>query len=532
MRPTPSSLLVSLASVSSLALVAAGCGGGSGSRGGSTAAPATSGTAATTTGSSTSPGSTPAPAPAPVTALPLPSGPTGGPRPRGIDVSRYQGTIDWAAVAGSGVAFGIARVSDGLQSPDATFRRNWDAMKARGLVRGVYQYFRASQDPVQQADYLLAQVDAAGGFGPGDLPPVCDVETRDGMTAAQVVAQTDRWSARILQRTGMQALIYTSPGFWNPLGAPAHDDQNGLWVAHWGVSAPTVPSGWREWSFWQTSATGTVPGISGAVDTDLWNGSLEGLRAYAGARQAGFHRALAVNSTGRGYWTASVDGGVLAFGDATFRGTGGGRRHPQPVLGIVRSPSGLGYWLFRADGVVLAFGDATHQGDLAGQAPAAPIGAMAATASGRGYWLFGRDGKVRPFGDARALGEPATLSGEVVGAAATPSGLGYWLATAQGVVHAFGDATALGDLSARATSGPVTAIAATPSGRGYWLAQADRVVHAFGDAPALSYGGARTTTAPVVGITASLTGRGYWLVADDGTVFPVGDAVDGGLRAR
>lgn len=513
-------------------LAIAGCSGGS-SGGGATAAGLS--TASTTTGSTTTPPPPPPPPPPPApTALPLPSGPTGGPRARGIDVSYYQGVIDWAAVKNAGIDFAIVRVSDGTGFRDPQFARNWRESKANGLVRGVYQFFRPTQDPVAQADLLLAELDALGGIQPGDLPPVCDLEVRDGRSAAQVVAAMDAWIARVVARTGIKPLIYTSPSFWNALAAPSHEEDNGLWIAHWGVNAPTVANGWLEWTFWQTSATGRVAGISGDVDTNLFNGSVDDLRAYAAASPSNAHqRGLAVNSTGRGYWTVGQSGGVLAFGDASFRGTAGGRTHPQPAVSMLRTPTGLGYWVLRADGAVLRFGDAVRPADLAGQTLTAPIGAMAATATGQGYWLFGRDGRVYPFGDAQAKGEPAgSVTSEVVAAASTPSGQGYWTLTADGAVQAFGDASALGDLAGQALGGPATGIAATPSGRGYWIVLADRTVASFGDAPTLTYQGPRTTSAPILSIASTLTGQGYWLLAGDGTVFPVGDAVDGGRRAR
>lgn len=513
-----------------------GCGGG-GSRGGAAAAAAavtTAGTGQAATGTgTTAPGVTPAggsgtpgagvPAP-----LPLPSGAVGGPRAEGVDVSRWQGTIDWARVAGAGQAFGIARVSDGLNTRDATFATNWAAMKRHGLVRGVYQFFRPTQGAVAQADLLVDAVEAAGGFGPGDLPPVLDLEVRDGLTAAQVNAQADAWLARVTQRTGMRPIIYTSPGFWNPLGAAAKGDSNELWVAHWGVSQPTLPGGWRSWLLWQTSDAGTVPGINGAVDTNLWNGSRDDVRAYAGLPPEGFYRGLAVNSTGRGYWLAGVTGGVFAYGDATARGTAGGQRHPAPFLAIARTPSGLGYWLVRADGRVVGFGDAAELGDLFGRG-AAPVLALLPTTTGRGYWLVDRDGAVAPFGDAQGYGAPPR-GATVVAAATSRAGRGYYVLTGDGAVHGFGDAVARGDLAGQGLAAPVAGIAAS-AGDGYWVALADGAVAAFGDAPALTLP-ARRTAAPVVSITPTLTGRGYWLLATDGTVVAAGDAHDAGPRAR
>src|SRR5262245_42055322 len=81
-----------------------------------------------------------------------------GAQVEGIDVSYYDGTIDWAAVYGAGKRFAIIRVSDGTGFIDPQFARNWAAARAAGVIRAPYQFFRASQDPTAQANLLLAQV--------------------------------------------------------------------------------------------------------------------------------------------------------------------------------------------------------------------------------------------------------------------------------------------------------------------------------------------------------------------------------------
>ena len=73
---------------------------------------------------------------------------TSGKTLKGIDVSKWQATIDWAKVAGDGVKFAIARASHGLNFDDAYFTANWQGMKANGIVRGVYQFFAPTQDPM------------------------------------------------------------------------------------------------------------------------------------------------------------------------------------------------------------------------------------------------------------------------------------------------------------------------------------------------------------------------------------------------
>ena len=194
----------------------------------------------------------------------------------GVDVSTYQGTIDWAKVKASGRAFAITRVGDGLGG-DNTFDANWKGIKAVGMVRGAYQYFRAGDDPKQQADILLGKI---GTPADGDLPPTLDLETLDGQSAATVVANVKTWLSYVKQKTGRTPMVYTSPGFWPSIGSPDLSAYV-LWVAHWGTTCPTMPTGWSTWQFHQDADNGTVSGISGAVDTDVFNGDQAALNAIA-----------------------------------------------------------------------------------------------------------------------------------------------------------------------------------------------------------------------------------------------------------
>jgi len=111
-----------------------------------------------------------------------------GPTVAGIDVSHWQDRIDWDAVASDGVEFAFIRVSHGTGVMDREFARNWSEAQRVGIIRGVYQFFSAGDDPVAQADLLVSQV--GGALAPGDLPPVIDVEgmSVDGQPRATIIA--------------------------------------------------------------------------------------------------------------------------------------------------------------------------------------------------------------------------------------------------------------------------------------------------------------------------------------------------------
>ncbi len=199
-----------------------------------------------------------------------------GPVLRGVDVSKYQGTVDWAAVKASGRVFAFARIGDGVNTQDTTFATNWPAMKKAGLIRGAYQFFRPSQDANVQADLVIAKL---GKIPAGDLPAVLDLESADGVASATVVARAKAWLARVEAGTGRRPIVYTAAFMSPTIGATFGAWP--LWVANYGTTCPTLPTGWSDWKMWQSSSTGNVPGISGAVDTDEFKGTLADLMKLA-----------------------------------------------------------------------------------------------------------------------------------------------------------------------------------------------------------------------------------------------------------
>lgn len=195
---------------------------------------------------------------------------------KGIDVSYYQGSINWNAVKNDGVKFAFIRVSDGTGFIDSKFSANWRGAKDAGVLRGAYQYFRADEDPIRQANLLIDKV--GGRLGPNDLPPVIDVESADGQSSATIRAKVRRWSDHIQAKLGVKPIIYTGPYFWQDnVGGDFHDHK--LWVAHYGTSCPLVPGNWSRWNFHQHTDSGSVNGIGGNVDMNRFNGSLAQLRA-------------------------------------------------------------------------------------------------------------------------------------------------------------------------------------------------------------------------------------------------------------
>jgi len=196
----------------------------------------------------------------------------------GIDVSHFQGHVDWQAVRAAGCAFAFAKATEGTGVTDPFFAANWAGMKAAGLLRGAYHFFRAAEPAAEQAAHFLSTV----GFEPGDLPPVLDIEVNDGVTGEPLVGGVQTWLDAVEPAAGVAPVIYTNTPFWD-----AHfNDQFGsypLWVAHY-TSAPApspLPNGWSVWTLWQYSQSLGIAGVGGPADHDYFNGPLTQLQALA-----------------------------------------------------------------------------------------------------------------------------------------------------------------------------------------------------------------------------------------------------------
>jgi lysozyme len=234
---------------------------------------------------------------------------------KGIDVSHYDGTIDWAAYAASGRPFAIAKATEGVTFTDPQFATNWAGMKSAGLVRGAYHFFHPRDDGAQQARFFLSKT---GALGPGDLPPILDWEATDSVSNAAAWQSAQDFVDAVKAQTGLTTIVYSSARFLGTIGNPTQFSALPLWDAQYNVTCPNIPAAWTTWAFWQTTGTAAgVPGTNGAVDANLFNGDLTALLALtapapavdAGTPDAGSVDAGEVDA-------GSLDAGGLDAGDA------------------------------------------------------------------------------------------------------------------------------------------------------------------------------------------------------------------------
>jgi lysozyme len=217
---------------------------------------------------------------------------------RGVDVSQYQGTVDWSAVAASGVSFAFVKVAEGDGYVDPLAAKNLAGARTAGLVVGAYNVAHPSQasDPAAQARAHYGAALAAGGGLAGDLPHVIDFELSGRLSPADLAAWFSAHEAELGRLLGTTPLAYTFPSFWAPLAGLVRSAGALWWASYSGrTDAPAafapvhkVPVPWQRARFWQWTDHGKLP--NGAqVDADLFDGSLDDLRALTLADVEAIH---------------------------------------------------------------------------------------------------------------------------------------------------------------------------------------------------------------------------------------------------
>lgn len=205
----------------------------------------------------------------------------------GIDLSSFQSpdAIDYQGLADQGVAFAIVRASDGVNTIDTALKPHMAGLRAAGIVVGVYQFCRLSQDAVQSANLLATLATDAGWNARTDLPLWADIESGgipDGMTPEQATEWVQQFVEIADAQTRRPTGIYAGPTGWNPkVGARSFYDRS-LWAPRYPLNADIDPLEYLDWQpkplygwgmdyvIWQFTSHGDLqPAYRGNVDRNL-----------------------------------------------------------------------------------------------------------------------------------------------------------------------------------------------------------------------------------------------------------------------
>ena len=211
--------------------------------------------------------------------------------PEGIDVSSYQGDIDWPQIYNAGYRFAFVRASMGDENPptlvDDYFETNMQNGHTAGMLISAYHFaYPEYTDPVSEAHHFL---NVAGDYLiQGYLRPVLDLEDDPGFDSypyrlgkEALSNWVHEWMNTVKNETGIEPIIYTSSDYANNY-LNISINQYDLWIAHWTYNPNNPPNTgiWDDWDFWQYSDQGSVPGVSGYVDLDVFNGDMSRLNTF------------------------------------------------------------------------------------------------------------------------------------------------------------------------------------------------------------------------------------------------------------
>lgn len=192
----------------------------------------------------------------------------------GIDVSKWNGDVDWRAVKKSGVAFVFIKATEGGDMLDPRFHEYWQGARAAGIPHAPYHFYYFCSSADEQADWFIRNVPREANL----LPPVLDVEwnptsptCRLRPDAATVRSEMQRFMQRIEAHYGKRPIIYTSVDFHRENLDGAFKDHH-FWVRAV-AQHPSEIYPDRRWAFWQYTSTGVIPGIRGGTDINVFAGT-------------------------------------------------------------------------------------------------------------------------------------------------------------------------------------------------------------------------------------------------------------------
>ncbi len=188
----------------------------------------------------------------------------------GIDVSYYQGKINWQEVAKPvddiKISFAFIKATEGVTLVDARFKRNWREAEKANILRGAYHYFKPKKSGAWQALFFLQTVKPQAG----DLLPVVDVEETGGIEKAVLRANLREFLNQVEKKIGAKPIIYSGYKFYIE-NLEGHFNDYPLWIAHY--RQPKLKFTEEKWLFWQHSDEATLSGIKTRTDMNVFNGS-------------------------------------------------------------------------------------------------------------------------------------------------------------------------------------------------------------------------------------------------------------------
>ena len=193
----------------------------------------------------------------------------------GVDVSHYQGKIDWTKMHTIynlyPINFAFIRSTMGTSSIDETFEDNWEGAKENNILRGAYHFYRPDENSTLQAQNFIAKVKLKNG----DLPPVLDIETLPKTQSMdRLVEGIKNWCKIVEEHYDVKPIIYTSDKYFEDY-LQNHFEGYIIWIANYNFWVQEMKG---HWDFWQFTEKATIDGVKRyKVDVNIYNGTVDDL---------------------------------------------------------------------------------------------------------------------------------------------------------------------------------------------------------------------------------------------------------------
>lgn len=196
----------------------------------------------------------------------------------GVDVSHWQGRMDWAKTASAGAHYAFIKATEGLTFTDPRLDENVKGSIAAGLFASLYHFYRPQYDPERQASVFAGMFNYYINILPETAQPIIDLEVSPSTSTAVFRANLLAFIDALKQLVGRDPVIYTNVSFYNTYLQNLGLEQYPLWIAYYNASAtkPLLPRGITDWEFWQytSSGNGSYYGASSArIDLNTFNGT-------------------------------------------------------------------------------------------------------------------------------------------------------------------------------------------------------------------------------------------------------------------
>ena len=188
----------------------------------------------------------------------------------GIDVSEYQGRIEWETIDSIEkkypIHFVFVRATAGKDKVDKKFETNWNSLAKQKIIRGAYHYYRPNENSLEQAANFIKNV----RLRKGDFPPVLDIEQLPKEQSMDSLKKgLQRWLDKVEAHYKVRPIVYSGEKYYTSFLQKEFKKYT-FWVANYNFWVENIKD---DWQFWQFTESAVIKGIPSKVDVNIYNGT-------------------------------------------------------------------------------------------------------------------------------------------------------------------------------------------------------------------------------------------------------------------